>query len=246
MQATTDCAIVLRLQPVGDADVIVSVLSAEQGRIDAVARGARSSRKRFGGTLRPFCEIELQLQQPRVGSLMHMSAATLRRDLLGDAVSYPQLCIASYLLDMALQCSQPGHSDPPLYRWLRERLTTCGGASDNDLLPLKLSAEAALLHTMGVLPDLRHCARCHGGLDAGAHWPADSEGLGCGRCAQTSRDRVSGEGLRALARTLDDATLAAATAIAHSDRRLLHDRLGRKVALSFGQLRTAQALRELL
>jgi hypothetical protein len=45
---------------------------------------------------------------------------------------------------------------------------------------------------------------------------------------------------------LEDGGRDAALAIPATDQRLLHDRLGRKVQLAVGQLRSERALRELL
>ncbi|HMV65631.1 MAG TPA: recombination protein O N-terminal domain-containing protein, partial [Myxococcota bacterium] len=44
-------AIVLGHQAIGEADRVVRLLVAGRGRVDAVARGARGSRRRFGGAL---------------------------------------------------------------------------------------------------------------------------------------------------------------------------------------------------
>jgi recombinational DNA repair protein (RecF pathway) len=109
-----------------------------------------------------------------------------------------------------------------------------------------LSADAGLLSVLGLLPDLHHCAQCGGDLLLGAHWPADGEGLGCRRCAMGAQAWVSHPSLLALHQALEDGGRDAALAIPATDQRLLHDRLGRKVQLAVGQLRSERALRELL
>src|SRR5207248_496253 len=42
----------------GESDAVVHLLVLGRGRISAFARGARSSRKRFGGALEPFQRVE--------------------------------------------------------------------------------------------------------------------------------------------------------------------------------------------
>ena len=44
--APTD-AVILRRTPVGESDLIVALFTRDHGRVSAVARGARRSRKRF-------------------------------------------------------------------------------------------------------------------------------------------------------------------------------------------------------
>ena len=51
-------ALVLRAIPYGEADSVVHLLALGQGRLAAFARGARSSRRRFGGALEPFTRVE--------------------------------------------------------------------------------------------------------------------------------------------------------------------------------------------
>gem|GEM_PF-6329058 len=52
-------ALVLRALPYGESDQVVQMLARGRGRIAVFARGARSSKRRFGGALEPFqlCEI---------------------------------------------------------------------------------------------------------------------------------------------------------------------------------------------
>ncbi|GFO58279.1 DNA repair protein RecO [Geomonas silvestris] len=56
-------AIVLRLIDYGEADRIATLFTLEQGRISGIARGAKKSRKRFGGALESFAHLKLQIQQ---------------------------------------------------------------------------------------------------------------------------------------------------------------------------------------
>ena len=49
--------IVLRTWPFEEADLLVSLLTREQGRIKGVARHAMRSRRRFGGALEPMTYV---------------------------------------------------------------------------------------------------------------------------------------------------------------------------------------------
>ena len=79
-------AVVLRVQPVGDADVVAVLFCPERGRIDAFGRAVRSSRKRFeGAALQPFNEVEASIQPARKGGLPTVRGAAARAHLLGPS-----------------------------------------------------------------------------------------------------------------------------------------------------------------
>lgn len=238
-------ALVLRLQPLGEADLIVSLLSLDAGRVDALARGARSSRKRFGGVLRPFCQVSVEVEAPRRGALASLKTADLVADLGGDVLSYPQLCLAAYFTELALQVAQAEHAEPALFHWLADRLPWCRQLADADLAAAKLAAEAAWLQVGGVLPDLLRCARCGALLAGGGSWPADSDGLGCRACLHAPRDWVPATALAALVQAAHRGDLDTALALPVDARGTLDDRLRRLVGQTApGQLRAERALRD--
>jgi len=174
--------LVLRLQPLRDTDLIVTLLSPSAGRIDALARAARTSRHRFAGSLRLFCEVEVALA-PAKGSLVQLGRAELVRDWFGEGVGYDQLCLASYVTELALHASQPDHADPPLYAWLTALLAEAGKGTRGRLRALRLRADVGFLATLGLWPDVAACATCGQSLVAGAAWPRGSEGPLCLGCA---------------------------------------------------------------
>jgi DNA repair protein RecO (recombination protein O) len=53
-------AVVLRQYALGEADRIIVFFTKEFGRLRAVARGARKLKSRFGGSLEPFNQVQLQ------------------------------------------------------------------------------------------------------------------------------------------------------------------------------------------
>ncbi len=60
-----DEAIVLRVQKLGEADRIVTLLTRNTGRVRAVAKGVRRTSSRFGSRLEPFTHVDLQLAEGR-------------------------------------------------------------------------------------------------------------------------------------------------------------------------------------
>ena len=52
-------AIVLRSIRYGEADRVLHLYSATRGRINAIAKGSRKPRSRFGGRLEPYFRLDL-------------------------------------------------------------------------------------------------------------------------------------------------------------------------------------------
>ena len=65
MPAYRDQGIVLRTIKLGEADRIVTILTASHGKIRAVARGVRRTKSRFGSRLEPFMRDDLLIAQGR-------------------------------------------------------------------------------------------------------------------------------------------------------------------------------------
>ena len=65
MSLYRDEGVVLRVQKLGEADRIVTVLTKRHGRVRAVAKGVRRTRSKFGATVEPFSHVDLQLYAGR-------------------------------------------------------------------------------------------------------------------------------------------------------------------------------------
>ena len=83
-----DEGVVLRVQKLGEADRIITVLTRAHGRVRAVAKGVRRTRSRFGASVEPFSHVDLQLWEGRGG----LDTVTQADSLL----SYGQRLVADY------------------------------------------------------------------------------------------------------------------------------------------------------
>src|SRR3974377_2570705 len=75
MRYETVHAVVLGSRPLGEADRIVTLFAKELGRVDAVVKGVRRTRSRWGGRLEPFGLVDLVLFRGR--SLFTVTSAQL-------------------------------------------------------------------------------------------------------------------------------------------------------------------------
>ena len=55
-----DTGVVLRVQKLGEADRIITLLTQRHGKVRAVAKGVRRTTSRWGARLEPFNHVDVQ------------------------------------------------------------------------------------------------------------------------------------------------------------------------------------------
>jgi DNA repair protein RecO (recombination protein O) len=85
-----DEAIVLRVQKLGEADRIATLLTRNYGKIRAVAKGVRRTSSRFGARLEPFSHVDLQLATGRTLDVVTqaVSIAAYGEGIVSDYARY--------------------------------------------------------------------------------------------------------------------------------------------------------------
>lgn len=186
-------AFVLSNSDYGDRDRIVSLFTLEHGRLKGFARGARTSRKRFGPALEPFARIEIQLSHKEgLSSLRSADVMTLYPGIRGVLGAIARGLYACELVE----CLTPeGEPLPRLYRLLAaylERLDS-GYRDEAD----RRMFEINLLNILGYRPSLDGCSRCGSGFgERGALVQQEGELL-CRYCAASGR-HLSSDSLQML------------------------------------------------
>lgn len=93
--------IILRSQPLREADLIVSVLTPSLGKLSAIARSARRSKKRFLGGLNVFDCGTFELSAPRGRSELYvLEAMRERRSWLGLRENLASFSLAVYAVEL--------------------------------------------------------------------------------------------------------------------------------------------------
>ncbi|MBC7724735.1 MAG: DNA repair protein RecO [Burkholderiaceae bacterium] len=95
-----DEAVVLRTRKLGEADNIVTLLSRNNGKFAAVAKGVRRTESKFGSRLEPFMVVDAQLFE---GRTLHTvtQAVTLGSYGAKIAADYPSYTAASAMVETA-------------------------------------------------------------------------------------------------------------------------------------------------
>ena len=194
MRRTIGEAIVVRVVDYGEADRVATLLSPEHGKVAALARGARRSRKRHAG-LELFARGEATLREGH-GELWALEAFDVGRGFPHLALDVARVAQAAYACELARELVAPHHAEPRAFELLAALLERIdSGGTEGRLGPASLRVfELALLGAIGLSPSLDRCVLCGAPLDdprvddAGApdperHFDARHGGVACERCS---------------------------------------------------------------
>jgi DNA repair protein RecO (recombination protein O) len=190
-------ALVIARRPLGEADLVVTLLTADHGRLEAVAPSGRRSRRRFGGCLEPFGRIEAVLSEARrPGGMWRLEEARSLQPHAAIQTGLVAIAQAAYLCELVHAFTREGE---PAGAFL-ERLERGLGELEAGPLPAAelRRFELDLLGRSGLAPSLAACARC--GAAESARWAQDADltGVLCERCAAGQPLALSAAGLRLL------------------------------------------------
>ncbi|MEZ4366935.1 MAG: DNA repair protein RecO [Kofleriaceae bacterium] len=177
--------LVLSTTPLGESDLVVTLLTEDHGKIAGVARGARRSRKRFAGALGFAVLSRFQLRPPR-GELWTLEGADVVRvwsELAADLAAFAH---AGYVLDLVRVMAPAEHADAEL---LALAIATFDGLTARGASAAGLRRfELALLDGAGSAPALAACVGCGtDDLARGATFDAARGGVVCASCSASGR-----------------------------------------------------------
>lgn len=206
--------IVLRAVDYGESDRVVTLLTRERGKVSAFARGARASRRRFGGALEPFTLVRAETRSRAGSDLLGLESVSALRAFGGIRGDLARIACAGYAAELARELVRDHEPHDALFDLL---LAYLGLLDAGPARPAALRAfELGALRAAGLQPRLDACARCGAPLDeAGAlrFDPAHGGALcrACAPAAAAAAPHVSPAAMAALVR-LQSGGLAAAAA----------------------------------
>jgi DNA repair protein RecO (recombination protein O) len=180
-----DEAFVLRTQPLGDADLIVSFLARSHGCVRGVARSGRRSRKRFGGLLEPMTHVEATWSV-KAGRDLHRIERLEARRSYAEMQADPGLqSVCAVMAEVGEAFGTEGAGDEREFRLFGAVLNALD-AKGEALLLLRYF-EFWMLRLHGLLGDPEECASCGHSIERGkARSFRPGEGFECERCERGS------------------------------------------------------------
>lgn len=149
-------AIVLKHSDFGEADRLLTLYSREQGKLRALAKGARKPGSRKGGHLEPFSRVRLLLGKGRELAVVSQAEAVETNSALTENLE--ALGYASYVVELLDRFSGEHDENAALYRLLRDTLQRL--AAGDELQLAVRYYEVRLLDQVGFRPELLTCLIC--------------------------------------------------------------------------------------
>jgi DNA repair protein RecO (recombination protein O) len=175
-----DTGLVLRVQKLGEADRIVTLLTRRRGKVRAVAKGVRRTKSRWGARLEPFNHVDVQCYTGRSLDII-TQAETVDAFGVGIIGDYPRYTAGCAILETADRLvAEEGEPAMRVYLLLVGAIRALSGRERDPSLVLDAFLLRAMTHA-GWAPAISDCARC---AEPGPH-PAFNIAAGgavCPRC----------------------------------------------------------------
>jgi DNA repair protein RecO (recombination protein O) len=172
-------AIVLRHRNLGDADKIITLYTANLGKLDAVVKGARKTKSRLAGHAEPLAHATFMLAKGRSLDVVTQVETTEPFASLRDDLE--RMSRAIYVCELLDKFTEPHAENFGLYRLLLDTLRRIGSRDDVDT-PVRYY-EMTLLREMGYTPELDACVACRSKLSPETnYWSAGAGGVVCPNC----------------------------------------------------------------
>jgi DNA repair protein RecO (recombination protein O) len=191
--------LVLRTFDQGESDRVVHLYTETHGRVSAIAKGARRSKRRFPGTLEILSLIDVRLVDPPRAQLMRLEGAKLVGAFEGITANLARYAIACQFLELLDRLTAEREAHPDLFHFAVGVLEVLREAEADRLLAVLVLAKT--LARLGFRPQLTRCAVCGNEPPASlaqvAFLPAQG-GAVCRACAGVAEGVVPLRLLRAL------------------------------------------------
>jgi DNA repair protein RecO (recombination protein O) len=175
-----DTGVVLRVQKLGEADRIVTLLTRHRGKVRAVAKGVRRTRSRWGARLEPFNHVDVQCYTGRSLDVV-TQAQTVDAFGVGLVGDYPRYTAGCAVLETADRLvAEEGEPALRVYLLVVGAIRALADRERDGSLVLDAFLLRAMTHA-GWAVAITECARC---AEPGPHraFSVAAGGAVCPRC----------------------------------------------------------------
>lgn len=175
-------AVMLSTGDLGETDRLVSVYTKDFGRIKAVAKGAKKSRKRFGSALEPFTHIELFFTDRENSTLARLDNCRIITTYPEIASNIKTVAYGSYLIELVNIFTPERQKNIQIFYLLNHfiGLLSAGGFREG---MLRLFEHRFFMLT-GYMPQFLQCVACGKGFNLATTYmfSVNKGGIVCSSC----------------------------------------------------------------
>jgi DNA repair protein RecO (recombination protein O) len=193
-------AIVLRTYPLRESDLLVTLFTRLEGKVRGVARAAKKSRKRFGGSLEPLTYVKVAYDDRERNELARLDSCEVLESPLATEVSYPRAVALGHVAELLDELLPDREPNDAVFRLALSVLAQLRGK--DYWLPITYF-DLWMARLMGYLPELTECLNCGRSLNGSrAYFHALADGLMCPEHKRLASSEMSAESRKLAAQML--------------------------------------------
>jgi DNA repair protein RecO (recombination protein O) len=180
-------AFVLRTYPLKEADLVVSFLTRDQGKLRGVANRARRPKSSFGSGLERLSQVRMAYFQRETRELVNLDSCELLVSQFRLVSDYRAGVALDYLAEVTDQLLPPAEPSERFFRLLMTVLEHMRAAEPGSVWRAVTYFSLWAARLSGFLPDLHVCLGCGAVLSDGevaerAFFLRGRDGLMCAEC----------------------------------------------------------------
>lgn len=184
-------AIVLRTYPLREADLLVTLFTRLEGKVHAVARSAKKSKRRFGGALEPLTYVRAYYEDREGQELARLDSCDVLESPLATEVSYSRAIALGHVAELLDELLPDREANDAVFRLSLSVLPQLRGS---DVWMPVTYFELWMTRLMGYLPELSECIVCGRELNGNrAFFHALADGLMCVDDKRLASSEISAE-----------------------------------------------------
>ncbi len=177
-------AIILKKVIYGEADLIVTFFGREEGRLTGMAKHARASQRRFGGSLELGSIVDLRYVARNASNMVRIEDAHIHIPTVGVMNSLSRIGAMSRALELALAFVPERQASPEKFDLLEDHIASI--ARSEPTAQSRIAFELKWLSLVGYQPALENCMGCGSEANGNEHWSfsLDHGGVYCKSCVR--------------------------------------------------------------
>ncbi|QWR78255.1 DNA repair protein RecO [Candidatus Magnetomonas plexicatena] len=179
--------IVFKSFPLGEADLILTVLSCDGGFLRAFAKSPRTTKSRFGSALEPLSHLRISLMGKEHADLPRLTQADIIHSYQKLREQFDCFLRISELLEITLSLFGEKEHHEGLFELLVDTLNAIETEKENVALRRFLFYKVRVLEKAGLSPRLHGCVRC--GVSVGTFYFSEGAVI-CGKCKDKTTDET--------------------------------------------------------
>lgn len=157
-QSVLTAAFLLRSHPYGESDRIVTFITEEFGKVSGIAKGAKRSQRRFGGTLEPFMKVRLAFRDRPRSDLAFIDRCEFLQVLRRFSSDLDRFASGSYILELTDRVVMGRETGGEVFGLVDAALSLL--ESEGVRASVLRGFELHILEAAGYRPELERCRGC--------------------------------------------------------------------------------------